>query len=204
MTISRRLLCVITDQQSNPVELACMALEGGARMVQLRRKSASGRDLFEWAVRIQTLCREYEALFIVNDRVDIALATHADGVHLGQQDIPVASARALLGSETLIGVSVSNPSEAAKAAEEGADYLGVGHIFPTSSKEKPMPPIGTSAIRPIIEASGLPVIAIGGIELQNVAEVIKAGASGIAVISAVSGSADPVAATRELVKRIRQ
>lgn len=204
MTIPRRLLCVITDQQSNPVELARMAIEGGARMVQLRRKSASGRDLFEWAVRIQALCREYEALFIVNDRVDIALATHADGVHLGQQDMPVASARALLGSETLIGVSVSNPSEAAKAAKEGADYLGVGHIFPTSSKEKPMPPIGTSAIRPIIEASGLPVIAIGGIELQNVAEVIKAGASGVAVISAVSGSADPVAATRELVKRIRQ
>jgi len=204
MTIPRRLLCVITDQQSNPVEMARMALEGGARMVQLRRKSASGRDLFEWAVRIQALCREYEALFIVNDRVDIALATHADGVHLGQQDMPVASARALLGSEKLIGVSVSNPSEAAKAAKEGADYLGVGHIFPTSSKEKPMPPIGTSAIRPIIEASGLPVIAIGGIELQNVAEVIKAGASGVAVISAVSGSADPVAATRELVKRIRQ
>jgi len=204
MTIPRRLLCVITDQQSNPVELARMALEGGARMVQLRRKSASGRDLFEWAVRIQALCREYEALFIVNDRGDIALAAHADGVHLGQQDMPVASARALLGPETLIGVSVSNPSEAAKAAEEGADYLGVGHIFPTSSKEKPMPPIGTSAIRPIIEASGLPVIAIGGIELQNVAEVIKAGASGVAVISAVSGSADPVAATRELVKRIRQ
>jgi len=204
MTIPRRLLCVITDQQSNPVELARMALEGGARMVQLRRKSASGRDLFEWAVRIQALCREYEALFIVNDRVDIALAAHADGVHLGQQDMPAASARALLGPETLIGVSVSNPSEAAKAAEEGADYLGVGHIFPTSSKKKPMPPIGTSAIRPIIEASGLPVIAIGGIELQNVAEVIKAGASGVAVISAVSGSADPVAATRELVKRIRQ
>ena len=204
MTIPRRLLCVITDQQSNPVEMARMALEGGARMVQLRRKSASGRDLFEWAVRIQALCREYEALFIVNDRGDIALAAHADGVHLGQQDMPVASARALLGPETLIGVSVSNPSEAAKAAEEGADYLGVGHIFPTSSKEKPMPPIGTSAIRPIIEASGLPVIAIGGIELQNVAEVIKAGASGVAVISAVSGSADPVAATRELVKRIRQ
>jgi len=204
MNIPRRLLCVITDQQSNPVELARMALEGGARMVQLRRKSASGRDLFEWAVRIQALCREYEALFIVNDRLDIALAAHADGVHLGQQDMPVASARALLGPETLIGVSVSTPSEAAKAAEAGADYLGVGHIFPTSSKEKPMPPIGTGAIRPIIEASGLPVIAIGGIELQNVAEVIKAGASGVAVISAVSGSADPVAATRELVKRIRQ
>jgi len=204
MTIPRRLLCVITDQHTNPVELARMALDGGARMVQLRRKSASGRDLFEWALRIQALCREHGALFIVNDRVDIALAVHADGVHLGQQDMPVASARALLGPETLIGVSVSTPAEAASAAKEGADYLGVGHIFPTSSKDKPMPPIGTAAIRPIIEASELPVIAIGGIEVDNAAEVIKAGASGVAVISAVSGSTDPVAATRELVKRIRQ
>jgi len=204
MTIPRRLLCVITDQRTNPVELARMALEGGTGMVQLRRKSASGRDLFEWALRIQALCREHGALFIVNDRVDIALAVHADGVHLGQQDMPVASARALLGPETLIGVSVSTPAEAASAAKEGADYLGVGHIFPTSSKDKPMPPIGTAAIRPIIEASELPVIAIGGIEVDNAAEVIKAGASGVAVISAVSGSTDPVAATRELVKRIRQ
>ncbi|HHE31296.1 MAG TPA: thiamine phosphate synthase [Chlorobaculum parvum] len=204
MNIPRRLLCVITDQHTNPVELARMALEGGAGMVQLRRKSTSGRDLFEWTLRIQALCREHGALFIVNDRVDIALASHADGVHLGQQDMPVTSARKLLGTETLIGVSVSNTAEAAKAAKDGADYLGAGHIFPTGSKEKPMPPIGTAAIRPIIEASKLPVIAIGGIEVCNAAEVIAAGASGVAVISAVSGSEDPVVATRELVKHIRQ
>lgn len=204
MIIPRRLLCVITDQESNPVELARMALEGGAGMIQLRRKSASGRELFEWALRIQALCRKYRALFIVNDRVDIAMATHADGVHLGQQDMPVASARALLGPETLIGVSVSSAEEAKKAAGEGADYLGVGHIFPTSSKHKPMPPIGTAAIRPIMEAAGLPLIAIGGIEAANAAEVIRAKASGVAVISAVSASDDPVAATRELVKRIKE
>lgn len=204
MTITRRLLCVITDQHSNPVELARMALKGGAGMVQLRRKSASGRELFEWALRIQALCREHNALFIVNDRLDIALATHADGVHLGQQDMPAASARELLGPEILIGVSVSTPTEATSAAEAGADYLGVGHIFPTSSKDKPLPPIGPAAIRPIIEASRLPVIAIGGIKADNAAEVIAAGGSGVAVISAVSGTANPVAATRDLVKSIRQ
>ena len=204
MSLPRRLLCVITDEHADPVELARQALEGGAGMVQLRRKSASGRDLFHWALRIQELCREQEALFIINDRVDIALAMIADGVHLGQQDLPAAAARALLGPDAIIGVSVSCEEEAAKAAEDGASYIGVGHIFPTFSKDKPTPPIGTAAIRPIRNAAQLPVIAIGGIDHDNAAEVIRAGASGIAVISAVSDSDDPAAAARELVRRIRQ
>lgn len=204
MPLPRRLLCVITDERTDPVELARMALEGGTGIVQLRRKTASGRQLYEWALRIQELCREQEALFIVNDRVDIALAMKADGVHLGQQDMPASAARALLGPETIIGVSVSSAAEAAKAAEEGASYIGVGHIFATFSKEKLSEPLGTAAIRPIGKAAGLPVIAIGGIEHDNAAEVIRAGASGIAVISAVSDSDDPATAARELVRRIRQ
>jgi len=204
MTIPRRLLCVITDESSDPVELARMALKGGSGMVQLRRKTASGRELYEWAVRIQELCREWQALFIINDRLDIAMAMHADGVHLGQQDLPAPAARALLGPDAIIGVSVSCTAEAVKAAEDGATYIGVGHIFPTFSKDKPSAPLGTAAIRPIALTAQLPVIAIGGIEQSNAAEVIRAGASGIAVISAVSGSDDPVAAARELVKRIRR
>ena len=204
MSLPRRLLCVITDERSDPVELARMALEGGAGMVQLRRKTASGRQLFEWAVRIQELCREHQALFIVNDRVDIALAMQADGVHLGQQDMPASVARTLLDPEAIIGVSVSCAEEAVKAAADGASYIGVGHIFPTYSKDKPSPPLGTAAIKPIRNVAQLPVIAIGGIELKNAAEVIRAGASGIAVISAVSESDDPAAAARELVRMIRQ
>lgn len=204
MNLPRRLLCVITDESTDPVELARLALEGGAGMVQLRRKNATGRELFQWAVRIQALCRKQEALFIVNDRVDIALAMHADGVHLGQQDMPASAARSLCGPDAIIGVSVSCTDEALKATEEGASYIGVGHIFPTFSKDKPTPPIGTAAIRTIRNAAQLPVIAIGGIDHDNAAEVIRAGASGIAVISAVSESDDPAAATRELVKRIRQ
>ena len=204
MSLPRRLLCVITDEESEPVELARQALEGGAGMVQLRRKSASGQQLFEWALRIQELCREQEALFIVNDRVDIALAMHADGVHLGQQDMPAAAARALLGPAAMIGVSVSCAEEAIKAAADGASYIGVGHIFPTFSKDKASPPLGTAAIKPIRNAAQLPVIAIGGIDLDNADDVIRAGASGIAVISAVSDSDDPAAAARELVRRIRQ
>ena len=204
MSLPRRLLCVITDEESEPVELARQALEGGAGMVQLRRKSASGQQLFEWALRIQELCREQEALFIVNDRVDIALAMHADGVHLGQQDMPAAAARALLGPAAMIGVSVSCAEEAIKAAADGASYIGVGHIFPTFSKDKASPPLGTAAIKPIRNAAQLPVIAIGGIDLDNADDVIRAGASGIAVISAVSDSDDPATAARELVRRIRQ
>ncbi|AAM72408.1 MAG TPA: thiamine phosphate synthase [Chlorobaculum sp.] len=204
MTLPRRVLCVITDEHSNPVELARMALQGGAGMVQLRRKTASGQELYEWAIRIQALCSEQQALFIVNDRVDIAMAVHADGVHLGQQDLPASAARALLAPDAIIGVSVSNATEAIKAAEEGASYIGVGHIFPTFSKDKPSEPLGTASIRPIGRAAQLPVIAIGGIGHDNAAEVIRAGASGIAVISAVSDSDDPETATRELVRRIRQ
>jgi thiamine-phosphate pyrophosphorylase len=204
MTLPRRLLCVITDEISDPVALARMALEGGAGMVQLRRKTASGRELYEWAVRIQELCRQRHSLFIINDRVDIALAMHADGVHLGQQDLPASAARTLLGPETLIGVSVSTPEEAVRAAEDRASYIGAGHIFPTFSKDKPSKPLGTTAIQTIANAAGLPVIAIGGIDLNNAGEVIRAGATGIAVISAVSGSDDPASATRELVHRIRQ
>ncbi|NTU93804.1 MAG: thiamine phosphate synthase [Chlorobiaceae bacterium] len=204
MNLPRRFICVITDEQCSPVELAGMALDGGARMVQLRRKGASGRELFEWAVRVQELCHRHEAIFIVNDRVDIALAMNADGVHLGQEDLPVAAAREILGPDAVIGVSVSCVEEARKAHNDGASYIGLGHIFPTSSKEKSSPPLGTTAIETVSKAVDLPVVAIGGIGPVNAAGVIRAGASGIAVISAVTGAANPVMATRELVRTIWQ
>jgi thiamine-phosphate pyrophosphorylase len=204
MTLPRRFLCVIIDERLCPVELAGMALDGGARMVQLRRKTASGLELYEWAVRIQELCRQRDAIFIVNDRIDIALAMHADGVHLGQEDLPASAARSLLGPDAIIGVSVSSVAEAQQASLDGANYIGVGHIFPTFSKEKLTPPLGTESISQIGKAAGLPVVAIGGIGSGNVLDVIKAGASGIAVISAVSGADNPTEATRDLVNRIWQ
>ena len=202
MMLPHRFLCVITDEHHCPVELAGQALEGGARMVQLRRKEASGRELFAWAVRIQELCRQHEALFIVNDRVDIALAMKADGVHLGQDDLPARAARSLFGPDAIIGVSVSSVAEAAQASLDGADYIGVGHIFPTFSKEKTTPPLGTAVIESIRKAAGLPVVAIGGIGLKNAYEVMKAGASGIAVISAVSDAGNPKEASIALVRQI--
>jgi thiamine-phosphate pyrophosphorylase len=171
-------------------------------MIQLRRKMASGRELFAWAVRIQELCRQHEALFIVNDRVDIALAMNADGVHLGLDDLPARAARSLLGPDAIIGVSVSNTAEASQATLDGADYIGAGHIFPTFSKEKSTPPLGVAVIESIRKAAGLPLVAIGGISLQNAAEVMNSGASGIAVISAVSGADNPVMATKALIRQI--
>ncbi|NTV01195.1 MAG: thiamine phosphate synthase [Chlorobiaceae bacterium] len=202
MKLPRRFLCVITDEHRCPVELARMALDGGAAMLQLRRKQASGSELFAWAIRIQELCRQHDAIFVVNDRLDIAMAMHADGVHLGQDDIPAATARAMLGPDAIVGVSVSNVEEAGKALADGADYLGLGHIFPTVSKDKPNPPLGIPMIESVRKAVDLPIVAIGGIGADNACEVIGAGASGLAVISAVTSAPDPTAATRELVRRV--
>jgi thiamine-phosphate pyrophosphorylase len=202
--LPRRFLCVITGENRCPVELASMALAGGADMIQLRKKNAAGRELFGWAIRIQELCREQGAVFIINDRVDIALAMQADGVHLGQNDLPVEAARSVLGPEAVIGISVSTLSEATSASRNGASYLGLGHIFPTGSKVKSGSSLGTETIRNIAGSVRLPVLAIGGITAENASEVILAGASGIAVIAAVSGAENPEKAARQLVRQIRQ
>lgn len=202
MKLFRRFLCVITDEHRSPIEQAEMAIEGGARMIQLRNKKANGRDLFLQALRLQELCRSRQTILIINDRVDIALAMQADGVHLGQHDLPARAARSLLGADAVIGVSVSNAEEARQAEADGADYIGLGHIFPTLSKEKSSPPLGILAISEVKQAVSLPLVAIGGITLDKIPEVIRAGASGIAVISAVSRAVDPTLAARNMVREI--
>ncbi len=172
-------------------------------MIQLRHKSASGEQLYRWATAIQALCRAHNALFVVNDRVDIALAADADGVHLGQGDLPAKEARKLLGPKKIMGISVSTPEEAMRAEKEGADYVGFGHIFETSSKEKHSRPLGPEAIAAVKAAVGIPVVAIGGINRENAALTIASGASGIAVIAAISRAAVPENAARELVNIIQ-
>ena len=172
-------------------------------MIQLRHKSASGEQLYRWATAIQVLCRAHNALFVVNDRVDIALAADADGVHLGQGDLPAKEARKLLGPKKIMGISVSTPEEAMRAEKEGADYVGFGHIFETSSKEKHSRPLGPEAIAAVKAAVGIPVVAIGGINRENAALTIASGASGIAVIAAISRAAEPENAARELVNIIQ-
>ncbi len=197
-------LCVITDEAYCPVTPAREALNGGAAMIQLRHKSASGSQLFTWALAIRNLCREYHALFIINDRVDIALASEADGVHLGQDDLPAAAARKLLGNTRIIGVSVSSPEEAVQAEKDGADYIGFGHVYPTVSKLKEHPPLGPENLQKTVQSISLPVVAIGGISIENAPILISRGASGVAVISAVSRAENPSKAAFELMRALQK
>jgi thiamine-phosphate pyrophosphorylase len=197
-------LCVITDEVLCPVTLAEDALRGGAAMIQLRHKTASGSQLFSWAVEIRKRCHHYQALCIINDRVDIALASKADGVHLGQQDMPARAARKLLGEMRIIGVSASSPEEALQAEQDGANYIGFGHIYPTSSKLKNFLPLGPEILQKTAALVSLPIIAIGGINKENAASLISFGASGIAVISAVSRADDPYKASHDLVSAINK
>jgi thiamine-phosphate pyrophosphorylase len=196
-------LCVITDEGLCPVTTARKALEGGASMIQLRNKTASCSQLLSWGCEIREMCRIHGALFIMNDRIDVALASSADGVHLGQLDIPVKAARKMLGGKLIIGVSASSPAEAFQAQQDGADYIGFGHIFPTSSKEKSYAPVGTEMLEKTASILSIPLIAIGGIDAGNASSVISAGASGIAVISAVTRADSPAEAANNLVRILK-
>ena len=173
-------------------------------MIQLRHKQASGSQLFLWAVEIRKLCQKHQAICIINDRVDIAMASQADGVHLGQQDMPIDAARKLLGKHRIIGVSASSVKEAVQAEKDGADYIGFGHIFPTSSKEKDYSPLGAETLRQAAALLSLPIVAIGGISLENAALLISSGASAVAVISAVSRAPDPTFAAHKLLCAINK
>lgn len=191
---------VITDRRRGHVEVAQAALEGGARTIQLRDPEASTWQLVAWAEKIRRLAEQYRALFIVNDRLDVALAAGAWGVHLGSEDMPIPAARRILGREAVIGASVANVFEARTAQAAGASYVAVGSIYDTASKSDAGAAIGPDVLREVAEAVTIPVIAIGGVSCARLSECREAGASGVAVISAISGEEDMVAATRRLVE----
>jgi thiamine-phosphate pyrophosphorylase len=172
------------------------ALTAGVQVIQYRRKEASSRELYEEALTLQNLCRG-KAVFLVNDRVDIAVAVQADGVHIGQEDLPYAAARAILGSGKIIGVTVHNLDEALNAEKAGANYLGVSPIFATTTKLDAGKPAGLTLIRQIKSAVKIPVTAIGGIHLENAASVVEAGADSLCAISAVVTKPDVSRAIRE-------
>ena len=203
-------LYVITErwQGRSQADVARAALAGGARAIQLRDKDLCVRELLNVAHELRQLCSEAGALFIVNDRLDVALAAQADGVHLGQEDLPVAQARrALRGGERqrfVIGVTVSSVEEARQALADGADYLGVSPIFATGTKADAGEPIGLGRLAAIRHAVSLPLVAIGGVNADNVAEVMRAGADGAAVISAVSRASDMESAARRLAAIIHE
>jgi thiamine-phosphate pyrophosphorylase len=183
-------------------DLVHTALDAGVRCFQLRMKTAETGRLYETATVLCPLVRAGGGTFIVNDRCDVAAAVGADGVHLGQDDLSLAEARAILGSGKLIGISTHNLAQAVEAQAGGADYIGYGPVFPTATKENPDPVVGVAGVREVRAKVRIPIVAIGGITAKNAADVRAAGADGIAVVSAVLAASDPQAAMAELLKAI--
>jgi thiamine-phosphate pyrophosphorylase len=195
-------LYVITDEAAahglSHVEIARRVAEGGADVIQLRDKARTGKDMLSVAVQIRQITRSSGTMFIVNDRLDLALASDADGVHLGQEDLPVTFARRVSPPRFIIGTSVRTVQEALIAETEGADYLALSPIFDTATKSDAGPGKGLERLKEIKSAVSIPVIAVGGIGKGNVRQVMDAGADGVAVISAIVGQKDIVKATAEM------
>jgi len=190
------------DGERAPAALAALLLAGGARLLQLRLKPASSRDLLAAAERIRPLAHAAGALFLVNDRPDVARAVEADGVHLGQEDLPVAAARRVLGPGRMVGVSTHDVEQARAAVADGADYVAVGPIYATTSKATGLEPRGLALVRAVRAAVPCPVVAIGGITPETATAVRAAGADAIAMIGALVGAADPAAAVRDVLARL--
>jgi thiamine-phosphate pyrophosphorylase len=186
------------------VDIVRAALAGGIDVVQLREKHATARERLALGRELRPLTAEAGVPLVVNDRIDLAVALDADGVHLGDDDLPIGVARAQLGPDTLVGRSVSTVAGAREVEAAGADYLGVGAVYRTSSKEtKPeQTEIGLERVRAVCDAVSIPVVGIGGITHERAAEVVEAGADGVAVVSEITEADDPEAATRRLAKAV--
>jgi len=179
-------------------EIAEAAIRGGATAVQLRMKEEPARVILDVARAIGPLCRAAGVAFIVDDRLDMAMLARADGVHVGQDDLPPTDARALMGPRALIGVSAATVEEALAAERAGADYLGVGAVYGTATKSDAGAPVGLARVTEIRRAVRVPLVGIGGITVENAAAVMQAGANGVAVITAVTLAADMADAVRRL------
>ena len=194
---------VLQDRYSH-LELTSMAITGGADTIQLRQKSGSTRELIQVATEMKKMCAEAGVTFIANDRIDVAIASKADGVHLGQDDFPAVLARELLGKDIIIGGSASTMDEVQRCLSDRVDYIGFGPIFPTGSKDDAGPATGLELLKKVVDTVPLPIIAIGGVCLENASEVMGTGVHGIAVISAVCCQDDPECATRTLYDEINR
>lgn len=204
---SRLALHVLTDREwsrgRDTLTVAAAAIAGGATVIQLRDKYATTRTLVEEGRALRVLTREHGVLLIVNDRIDVALAVDADGAHVGQDDMPADVARQLLGPDRILGVSAGTLAEAERAIADGADYLGVGPIYPTRGKSDAGAPTGEGLLSEIAQRSSVPQVAIGGITAENAPAIIAAGAAGVAVITAVVNAEDVTAAARRLALAVR-
>jgi thiamine-phosphate pyrophosphorylase len=190
-TAGRSLSAVVAD-----------ALRGGLRAVQLREKDLTAGQLFELAIGLRQLTREYGAQLLINDRIDVALAVEADGVHLGKAGLPVSEARRILGSGRLIGYSAHCADEALQAQHDGADFVTLGPVYHTPSKAQYGEPVGLSVLAEAVRVLGIPVFALGGVTPSTVDEVLSAGAHGVALISALMATPVPVLETESLLRMI--
>lgn len=196
-------LVVITDRDRagsrGVAETVRLCLEAGAPAIQLRAKDAAAAELLEMADQLRALTREHHALLFINDRLDVALAAGADGVHLGPHDLPVPAARRAAPAPFLIGYSADDAEEARCATREGADYIGCGAVYGTRSKDVGEEHIGPEGLERVVDAVQAPVLGIGGVDEDNVAAIAGAGAAGAAVLSAIMGAEDPGAVVRRLL-----
>ena len=195
-------LYLVTSPSENLVAIVEAALKGGLTLVQYRDKNTDDLIRFENAQKLCQLCHDYGALFLVNDRVDLALAVNADGIHLGQQDLPIAIARQILGPNRIIGRSTTNPQEMAQAIAEGADYIGVGPVYETPTKVGKAA-AGLDYVSYAAENSTVPWFAIGGIDQSNLGDVLKAGAKQVAVVREIMQSPNPTEATQDLLAQLQ-
>ena len=190
----------ILQNRFSHLQLTELAVAGGADTIQYRQKTGKTKEMIHEAEGMRITCREAGIPFVVNDRMDVALASQADGVHLGQEDFPIPLARKTFGLGAIIGGSACTLEEARKCVQEGADYIGFGPVFPTKSKDDAGPVSGLILLEKVVKEFSIPIIAIGGITESNVRQVMEKGAYGIAVISAVCCQEDPKKATRVLRK----
>ncbi|SBW01966.1 thiamine phosphate synthase [uncultured Dysgonomonas sp.] len=201
-------LYLVTDRSlslGRPLETAVEeAVRGGVTMVQLREKDASTLDFYNLAMRLKSILKSYNVPLIINDRLDIALACDAEGLHVGQSDMPYAVARKLLGKDKIIGLSVESIQDAIDANNLDVDYIGISPVFGTQTKTDTAPALGLEGIREITRISGHPSVGIGGINLTNAQDIIQAGADGISVVSAIMSASDPQRSARQLKETINK
>ena len=199
-------LYLVTDRTlslgRSTVEVVRAAIRGGVSCVQLREKGCSTREFMDEARLLKALLAGTGVPLFINDRLDVALAVGADGVHLGQNDLPIADARRLVGNRMIIGISAESVADAIRAEAEGADYIGVSPVFTTPTKMDTAPPLGLEGLREIRRAVSLPLVAIGSIRHDNAAEVLRAGADGLAVVSAIVSAPCPRTAAAALRQQI--
>ena len=173
------------------------AIKGGTTIVQLREKTASTKDFYELALKVKEITSRYDVPLLINDRIDIALAIDSDGVHIGQDDMPADVARKIIGDEKILGVSASTSDEAIKAEADGADYIGSGAVFPTSTKDD-ADSVPKELLKEIVESINIPTVAIGGITLENASLLKDTGIAGFSVVSAIMSADDPKEASKKL------